>query len=220
MLTTRITRIVTSVLLLHVVVLWALQSGLVLRIANLVTPAEVIVEIVAPEETAPVRAAPRVEQRTTASPAHTEVEVARPAPSALVISQPDAVAVEQTYVPTAPVTAPSASANNIAAASPTATVAAPPALVMPSTDADYLHNTKPAYPPLSKRLREEGKVVVRTLIGADGNAQQAEVKQSSGFDRLDEAARTTALRWRYVPGKRVGVAQAMWFDVPFTFVLE
>jgi protein TonB len=28
------------------------------------------------------------------------------------------------------------------------------------------------------------------------------------------------LRWRYVPGKRAGVAEAMWFNVPINFVLE
>jgi protein TonB len=30
----------------------------------------------------------------------------------------------------------------------------------------------------------------------------------------------TAQRWRYVPGKRGGVAEAMWFNVPINFVLE
>jgi protein TonB len=93
-------------------------------------------------------------------------------------------------------------------------------LVLPSSDADYLNNPRPPYPPMSKRLREQGKVVVRTLIGVDGTAQQAEIKQSSGFDRLDQAALATALRWRYVPGKRAGIAETMWFNLPFTFVLE
>jgi len=27
-------------------------------------------------------------------------------------------------------------------------------------------------------------------------------------------------RWRYVPGKRNGVAEAMWFNIPINFVLE
>jgi protein TonB len=37
---------------------------------------------------------------------------------------------------------------------------------------------------------------------------------------LDQAALATARKWRYVAGKRAGVAEAMWFNVPFTFVLE
>ena len=30
----------------------------------------------------------------------------------------------------------------------------------------------------------------------------------------------TAQNWRYVPGKRGGVPEAMWFSVPINFVLE
>ena len=100
---------------------------------------------------------------------------------------------------------------------------APPAPVkveLPSTNADYLNNPKPAYPAMSKRAGEQGQVVVRVLIGADGTAQKAEIKTSSGFDRLDRAALATVLQWRYVPGKRGGVAEAMWFNVPINFVLE
>lgn len=91
---------------------------------------------------------------------------------------------------------------------------------LPSSDADYLNNPKPAYPAMSRRLGEQGRVIVRTLIGADGVPQQAEVQRSSGFERLDRAAVDTAMRWRYVPGKRAGVAEAMWFNLPMTFVLD
>jgi protein TonB len=100
---------------------------------------------------------------------------------------------------------------------------APPAplkLELPSSDADYLQNARPAYPAMSKRLGEQGKVLVRVLIGVDGTARQAEIQKSSGFDRLDQAALATVQRWRYVPGKRAGVAEAMWFTVPIVFVLE
>ncbi len=98
---------------------------------------------------------------------------------------------------------------------------APPAKVdLPSSNADYLQNPKPPYPPISKRLGEQGKVIVRVLIGADGLPQKAELKQSSGFDRLDHVAMETVMKWRYVPGKRGGVAEAMWFNVPINFVLE
>jgi periplasmic protein TonB len=91
---------------------------------------------------------------------------------------------------------------------------------LPSSDAQYLQNPKPPYPAISKRLGEQGKVVLRVLIGTDGTAQRAEIQQSSGFERLDQAALATVLRWHYVPGKRGGVAEAMWFNVPINFVLE
>lgn len=90
---------------------------------------------------------------------------------------------------------------------------------LPSSDADHLRNPKAPYPFLSRRMGEQGKVVVRVLIGADGVAQKAEIRQSSGHVRLDESALATALQWRYVPGKRGGVPEAMWFSVPIDFVL-
>ena len=91
---------------------------------------------------------------------------------------------------------------------------------MPSSDAQYLQNPKPTYPPMSRRLGEQGTVLVQVLIGPDGNAQKGEIKKSSGFSRLDQAAMATVLKWRYVPGKRAGVAEAMWFTVPIAFALE
>ena len=74
---------------------------------------------------------------------------------------------------------------------------------------------------MSRRLGESGRVVVRVLIGTDGRAQDARIQRSSGYDRLDQVALTTARdRWRYVPGTRDGVPEAMWFNVPINFVLE
>jgi protein TonB len=91
---------------------------------------------------------------------------------------------------------------------------------MPSSDALYLHNPKPNYPPISRRLNEQGRVVLQVFIGVDGIAQKATVQKSSGFERLDQAALATVLAWRYVPGRRAGVAQSMWLDVAINFVLE
>jgi protein TonB len=58
------------------------------------------------------------------------------------------------------------------------------------------------------------------VIGPDGHAQKAQTAKSSGFSRLDQAAETTALSWRYVPGKRGGVAEAMWVNVPIKWELK
>ena len=94
-------------------------------------------------------------------------------------------------------------------------------MVQPSSSAAYLNNPKPAYPPMSRRLGESGRVVVRVLIGPDGRAQEARIQRSSGYERLDQVALETARdRWRYVPGTRGGTPEAMWFNVPINFVLE
>jgi protein TonB len=84
-----------------------------------------------------------------------------------------------------------------------------------------LRNPPPDYPPLSRLRQETGTVVVRVLIGVDGRAQRARVAQSSGYARLDDTALLTARdRWRYRPGTRAGVPEAMWFDVPIRFMLD
>jgi protein TonB len=46
------------------------------------------------------------------------------------------------------------------------------------------------------------------------------VVQSSGYERLDNAAYNAVMGWRYVPGKRGGVPAAMHFDVPLIFELK
>ena len=58
------------------------------------------------------------------------------------------------------------------------------------------------------------------MIGADGLPKEASIAKSSGFDRLDQAALATVMRWRYVAGKRGGVPEAMSFNVPINWVLE
>jgi protein TonB len=93
-------------------------------------------------------------------------------------------------------------------------------LVLPSSDADYLNNPSPTYPSMSRRMGEQGTVLVRAFINTDGRAEKVEIRTSSGYSRLDEAALATVQRWRYVPGQRAGVAEAMWFNVPIRFLLD
>jgi protein TonB len=95
-----------------------------------------------------------------------------------------------------------------------------PAFSLPSSEAHGLTNPKPAYPRQSRRLNEQGQVVIRVFVAADGSPQQCEIKTSSGFDRLDQEALRTVMRWRFVPGQRFGTPEAMWFNVPVNFVLE
>ena len=69
-------------------------------------------------------------------------------------------------------------------------------------------------------MGEQGKVLLRVYIGADGGPQRVEINKSSGYDRLDRQAMDAVMRWRFVPGKRNGVPEAMWNLVPINFVLE
>ncbi|OYU14705.1 MAG: hypothetical protein CFE37_09570 [Alphaproteobacteria bacterium PA4] len=66
---------------------------------------------------------------------------------------------------------------------------------------------QPAYPPAARRMGEEGSVVIRIHIGRDGRVMRAELAQSSGSPRLDQAALTHALAaWRFQPARQDGVA--------------
>jgi protein TonB len=114
----------------------------------------------------------------------------------------------------------SADATPAAAPAQTGQTKGAPAFSLPSSEAHGLNNPKPAYPRQSRRLNEQGQVVIRVFVAEDGSPQQGEIKTSSGFDRLDQEALRTVLRWRFVPGQRLGIPEAMWFNVPVNFVLE
>ncbi len=219
--------IVGAVIALHGAALWALQAGLLQRPPEeVVVPAQLIAEMVTP----PPPAAPRPPAPTPVPPAPVPPpkpvqQKPQPAPKPRPAPQPLAV---PEAAPTAPVvaTAPAPVATPAPApvvAAPAAPPAppAPAAVVQPSSSAAYLNNPAPAYPAMSRRLGESGRVVVRVLIGPDGRAQEARIQKSSGYERLDQVALETARdRWRYVPGTRGGVPEAMWFNVPINFVLE
>jgi protein TonB len=64
--------------------------------------------------------------------------------------------------------------------------------------------TAPAYPPQSRRLREQGEVTLRVALDARGQVSDVRVERSSGFGRLDEAARAAVLTWRCRPAIRDG----------------
>jgi protein TonB len=234
-----------TVLLLHGGALWALQHGLLQRALDPITAPQMLVEVMlaepAPESP---RTTPQTREKARATvPAKAQMAQAKQPPALPPSLQPPEPAPQALAVANAapsplatPLAAPAPQSTAVSPASPAASSVAtgatapsthapgnanaPPALQQPSSDADYLNNPKPAYPAMSRRLGEQGKVVVHALIDADGVPQKAEILRSSGFERLDRAALETALKWRYVPAKRAGVPEAMWFNVPLHFVLD
>jgi periplasmic protein TonB len=221
--------IALPVLALHLGMLWLFQSGLLMRTTELLVPVEVLARLIEPEPPAVAPPAPVVEPprpvakapqppvtkpippRAEAPPEKSPLRP-QPAPQPPTAAEPSATS----PAPNAPTALPAPPPVPVAAA-PAAPSA--PAIQLPSSDADYLQNPEPKYPENSKRLNEQGTSTIRVLIGADGQPQRAEIGQSSGFDRLDRAALATVMRWRYVPGKRNGVPEAMWFSVPIVWKL-
>jgi protein TonB len=222
-----------SVVLFHVAALWALQSGLLRRAVEVVVPVAILSEMVAPPlpkveppppPPQPAPPAPKPpEPVVKPAPRKPAVAVRKPTPAPEPLALPPTEAPSpirpQTTPPVAvaPVEAPPAPP---APALPPPAPPAPPRVELPSSDASYLQNPPLVYPAMSKRMGEQGKVVVRVLIGADGLPKNAQIKTSSGFDRLDRAAVEYVMKCRYVPGKVGGAAQAMWHDAPVNFVLE
>ncbi|MDR2332293.1 MAG: TonB family protein [Burkholderiaceae bacterium] len=226
-----------SVVVLHIAGLWAVQAGM----ANHTTPPEVIIpaqlmsEFISPPAPAPaprpVPPAPPTPKPPPPKPAPAPPPKPKPvqpkptpAPMPLAINDPAPApnapvgALEPTPpappAPPAPVPAPP---------SPAPAPPAPPAaphIELPSSNAAYLNNPKPAFPSASRRLGEQGKVTLRVLINVQGLPERVEIAKSSGFDRLDQAALDTVKRWKFVPGKRNGVVEAMEYLVPVNFVLQ
>lgn len=79
---------------------------------------------------------------------------------------------------------------------------------------------KPVYPADSKRLNEEGTVQLRFLVGFDGKVIESQIEKSSGFRRLDEAARQALEKCQFKPALEGGVIQESWASMKYTWRLE
>jgi protein TonB len=214
--------IVASVLLLHLLALWALQTGLLQRVLVLAEEMVVPVALIAPATPAvapPLSKPPPALQKL---PPASKTPVAAPTPSPAPPAAPAPVPLAIADAPPS-ANAPVGVAHAPAAVAPVAAAPSTPApaarLDLPSSDADYLHNPKPKYPAFSISRNEQGTVRLSVLVGVDGRAKEVKIKTSSGYERLDRAARDAVLGWTFVPGKRAGVPEEMWYDLPMPFKL-
>jgi periplasmic protein TonB len=202
----RLRHTIAAVLLIHAGLLWVAQRELA--------------ELPASNESGQVMMADVVSDIPNVAPLTPAKSSLQPAPiptPTKSVSKPDAPALTPNGSNAQETTAASAAAAAPATASGKAGA---PSLVEPSADADYLKNPPPAYPRASRRLGEQGTVIVRVFISTQGTPEKAEVRTSSGFTRLDQAALEAVQRWRFVPGRRSGTPEAMWFNIPVRFVLE
>lgn len=202
-------------LALHALALAALLSFEPARKA-LLAAAPIMVDLIVP----PKFEQPRIEPLKPQPPA----EVRKPKP---MVRKP----VERPVAPqiiAAPMEAPSpvVVAQPSPAPAPLGPVDAGPAgggsggLTQPIFNADYLDNPAPVYPGSARRQGEQGRVMLRVLVNVAGTADEVQVRTSSGFPRLDESARDTVRRWRFVPAKRGAEPVAAWVLIPISFRLE
>lgn len=181
-------------------------KALMVRLVSAERPTERPAPVVAPPPQA--RPKPRqIKEHHIKAPDIIAVSTPSPQPVAPIVPPPVA----------APVAVPVMAAGNAAKAAP---AAAPSVLVAARFDAAYLNNPPPSYPALSRRLGEEGKVLLKVRVGTGGQPLAVDLEKSSNFPRLDEAARRVVAHWRFVPAKRGDEPCEASVIVPIVFKLE
>ena len=202
------------VVLLHVVLIYALINGLaqdfVKKIKHEALEVNIIEEIKLPPPPPP----PPPPKQTAAPKVNT------PPPPAYV--PPVEVKVQTTD-----------SQNSIAAVSSTVptetTVTAPPAPVEPAPKPHVAVRTKaslnggctrPSYPAESIEMEEEGSVTLGFQIDVDGHVVESKIIKSSGFARLDNAAKEAFSKCEFTPATVDGVAEKSLATVPFEWKIK
>ena len=191
------------VLVLHGILLWLIQSGLARQAITLTQESVEALLLTDAAPPPPPVAAPKTPPPKTPLPPVIQPPIATATP---VITTPTAPAISNT-APVSPTqsTAPSAPSPSIRTG----------AVIQPGASC-----TKPDYPSASRRLEEEGTVGLKFLIGADGRVLQAEIEKTSGFPRLDEAARNALSKCQFRPGSIDGKAEQSWASIKYTWRLE
>jgi periplasmic protein TonB len=219
---------ISATVLLHVILAFLFMLGLM---EHTITPPEappVLVELMQSQPTPktieqpvakPIPVPPR--PQPVAAPAPTP----QPQPIPSKVSTPTEVAQATPVAPVSAPTAPTPPAPTRVEAPPAPPSPAPVVTAPSKTDvsipASYsASNQKPIYPNMSKRLGEQGTVVLRVLVKADGSAGEVEVKSSSNYPRLDQAAIDAVKTWRFNPAKIDGKATDEWYQVPIPFKLQ
>jgi periplasmic protein TonB len=195
---------ISFVIVLHIIIIWALVSGLARKAVELVQkPLEtkLIAEVVKPPENLPPPPPPpkmAAPPPPFIPPPEINVQVAPP-PS------PAAITAVSTTSP--PVATPAV------AEAPKAPVRTAPVVEAKSCEA-------PSYPSASRRLNETGTVLLNFLIDASGHVVESRIDTSSGVERLDEAARKALSLCKFRPGTLDGKPEQSWHKMKYVWKLD
>jgi periplasmic protein TonB len=219
------------IILLHAALLYAALYGMQHPASRSVMPREVVATFITPQpapvpepqvsppEPQPVpKPVPKVASKPTpvVKKAATPKVTPSPTPAPAPVEQP--VAAPAPTVAAAPSTPEPPAAAPVAPAAPPAPIApAPPKTV---SGVEYVQPPQPDYPPISKRMGEEGKVMLRVLVSERGRPEKVDIQKSSGFTRLDEAARQAAMRAMFKPHLEDGKPVAVYALIPINFSIQ
>jgi protein TonB len=162
----------------------------------------------APTPTPPVRSKPKVQPKPTPKPTPVPMhEAPAPSPTPVAAAQPAPPA------PPAPVAPPAPAAPAIGRQ--TMEITAP-------KNVSHLdcNIAKPDYPALSRRRGETGTAYVKFVVGLTGKLENIELKKSSGFSRLDDAALAAAHASACEPYLEDGQPVRAAYTQPYNFNLE
>ena len=105
-------------------------------------------------------------------------------------------------------------------ASPASAQAEGESIAAPAMLEPGVHCPKPEYPKASRRLLEEGVVTLKFLVDTDGHVLKAEIAKSSGFERLDDAARIALSKCQFRPGSTNGLPVQSWSSIRYAWQLK
>lgn len=201
------------VIALHALIFWAINSGLARKFVKVIkgpVEAQLLEEskpdIPPPPPPPPPKNAPPPPPPAYVPPADVPVSNATVGANAI-------AAVSATPQPPAPVAPPPPPPPP-----PPAPAAAPvrtPAVINAAQNCE-----KPAYPAASRRAEEEGTVQLRFLVDVDGKVVDSQVEQTSGYKRLDEAARAALSRCQFKAATVDGKPEQSWASMKYTWRLE
>ena len=160
----------------------------------------------------PPEAKPQPVPQPVAQPEPKPQQKPTPAPLPKAPPSDKAVSPPKVQPPTPPVaTAQVASAK---------TAPAVPKIQPPSAEAQGLNNKAPLYPQLSRKKKEQGTVLLLILVKADGTVDAIKLQTSSGYARLDQAAKQAVKRWQFQPAQQDGKNIDFWYELPLKFQLN
>lgn len=198
------------VVMLHVAVVYALVTGLSRKIVEVVrAPIETkIIEELKKPPPPDVPPPPPPKLAVAPPPPYIpppEVQIQQPPPQENVIS---AVTTVKPETPTPPPVAGAPAAGAVA-----------PISIPPVIDAARSCKT-PEYPAASRRAEETGTVTLRFLIDVNGRVIESRVESSSGYRRLDDAARQALSLCGFKPGTVDGKPVRSWARLQYEWKLE
>lgn len=193
-----------AVILLHLVLVYALVNGLARKIVEVVRPpleTKVIEEVKPPPEKAPPPPPPKLAAPPPPfiPPPEVLVQVPQTAPTITAVTR---------VKPTEPVPPPAAPV--VATRAPVRVAA-----VVQANSCE-----KPSYPAASLRAGETGVVLLNFLIDLDGSVLDSKVERSSGYRRLDEAARGGLKLCNFRPGTVDGKPEKSWARIEYSWKID